>query len=311
MDREVKLPEIERGIPYSAVALSQREGWDEVDLDIRKQRELGADGSRTVIFVADTGVPDHSDIPKPIHTINATSETERDLNNHSTWIVGKLSAINNDIGYQGICQGASVIPVKVLRNNGSGSGTDIERGMAKALEFWREHPKRKSGEWIIAFYSMSYGGGAYSGREFALFEDMIREGIVPCASAGNENRQTPSYPAAYENVIKVGAYDRARQKASFTNYGPWVDFVGPGVKVPSTVNSSEYAEYDGTSMSNPIVVGTLANFVSYRPNDKWIHDFHGLKEAVASHMKQLPGEWDGDGVFLPASGLTRKKHWIF
>jgi hypothetical protein len=64
-------------------------------------------------------------------------------------------------------------------------------------------------------------------------------------------------------------------------------------------------------MACPILAGCLANFVSQRPNDKWIHNFHGLKEATKDYMKDLPGTWDGDGVFLPHKAGKDNIHNIF
>lgn len=289
---------------------NQNIGWDELDLKL--DESFGRENEPRVLhFSADTGKPNHPDIPEPVDAKNFTRDSSvDDANWHQTWIDGKKFAFNNDIGYQGICPSDSAyVVLKVLNNQGSGS--NMISAMRWALNFWKNHERRRSGEWVCAFYGMSYGGGGYSAEEQRLFRDMIAEGIIPNASSGNEKRSNPSYPAAYEAVYKCGAYDRNRERASFTNYGPWTDFVAPGVNVPSTVGRSGYAPYSGTSMSRPITEGCLANFASSRPNDKWVHNFHGLKEAVQDHMVDLPGTWDGDGVFTPAKAVVRNKHFIF
>lgn len=313
---DVGLPPIERGPAMEVSTFSQRIGWDQQDLQMQLPWDMNALGQRTVTMVPDTGVYDHVDIKAPMDTYNATPESPKDRNNHSTWICGAIGAINNEIGYRGYAAETGLIPIKVLRDSGSGSGADIEKAMRWALEWWTRHPDRPAklggtGKLLTCFYSMSYGGGGYSQREFQLFQDMIKVGIIPCASSGNESRRSPSYPAAYDGVRKHGAYGKGRLKASFTNYGPWTDAVGPGVNVPSTVNSRDYANYSGTSMSNPIIVATLASFVSAHPNDTWLHDAYGLSEAIAEHMENLPGDWDGKGVFLPAKAITRNEHFIF
>lgn len=291
-------------------ALEQNVGWHEVDLELDKS--FGRENEpRALIFIADTGLPNHVDIPKPVEAKNFTNDASvNDQNYHSTWINGCLTAYNNDIGYQGICPEDTPVAIAKVLNN-QGSGWNMLAAMRWALEFWTTHPKRRSGEWVCAFYGMSYGGGGYSADEQKLFRDMVAAGIIPNASSGNESRSAPSYPAAYEAVYKCGAYDRNRDQASFTNYGPWTDFVAPGVNVPGPVGRNQWSLYSGTSMSRPITEGTLANFVSSRPDDKWVHNFHGLKEAVAPFMKNLPGTWDGDGVFLPAKATVRNKHFIF
>ena len=59
--------------------------------------------------------------------------------------------------------------------------------------------------------------------------------MVIVAAAGNDNTSTQSYPAAYTNMIAVGATDKSDAKASFSNYGSsWVDVAAPGISILST-----------------------------------------------------------------------------
>ncbi len=78
------------------------------------------------------------------------------------------------------------------------------------------------------------------------------------ASAGNYNSTTLRYPAAYSNVLSVGAVDDDYTKASFSNYGSYIDVVAPGVHIASTWMPDTYVYIDGTSMSSPIVAGVAA-----------------------------------------------------
>ena len=49
------------------------------------------------------------------------------------------------------------------------------------------------------------------------------------AAAGNGGTSGPRYAAAYPGVIAVAATDQDDQRASFSNYGSWVDVAAPGV----------------------------------------------------------------------------------
>ena len=88
-------------------------------------------------------------------------------------------------------------------------------------------------------------------------------GVVVGASA-NENRDDPYYPAGYNPVIAVSATDQTDAKASFSNYGSWVDISAPGVAVMSTIRNG-YDSFQGTSMACPHVSGVLALMASEFP----------------------------------------------
>ena len=90
---------------------------------------------------------------------------------------------------------------------------------------------------------------------------------VIVAAAGNNNQQTLFYPAAYDDfVIAVGATDANDQKATFSNYGSWVDLMAPGVSIWSTYNDDNYAALSGTSMATPFASGVAGLVYSNHMN---------------------------------------------
>lgn len=96
--------------------------------------------------------------------------------------------------------------------------------------------------------------------------------LTVVAAAGNRNRSDELfYPAAFSDVIAVGALDHDLLRAPFSNYGPWVNAWALGVGVDSSfVGRDVTATVDtdpggldgacgsGTSFAAPRVAGAIA-----------------------------------------------------
>ncbi len=101
----------------------------------------------------------------------------------------------------------------------------------------------------------------------------IRGGLF-IASAGNANSGAEFYPAAHPAAISVGATDHDDQKASYSNFGSWVDIAAPGGErtsqpIISTVHERHGTyggpSWAGTSMAAPSVAGVAALIASAEP----------------------------------------------
>ena len=105
---------------------------------------------------------------------------------------------------------------------------------------------------IDYFIANGNGGGLVDDGGFVLF------------AAGNYNSMGAYYPAFYESTIAVAAVDNQNEKATFSNYGTWVDISAPGVNIYSTFNTPiAYGQLSGTSMATPHVSGVLALMVDH------------------------------------------------
>lgn len=102
------------------------------------------------------------------------------------------------------------------------------------------------------------------------------KGGVVIFAAGNDNLPYGA-PANYEPIISVGAIDQDGTRASFSNYGDWVDIAAPGVAIRSTIPEG-YGNLQGTSMACPHVSGVAALIVSYYGGPGFTADM--LKERL-------------------------------
>ncbi len=92
-----------------------------------------------------------------------------------------------------------------------------------------------------------------------------RSGVVVAVSAGGMLNAWPEGAITGRNVAKAPAPVNDRFFASFSNIGPEVDFIGPGVGIISWVSKDSKGVMDGTSMACPAVAGLFARLLSRDP----------------------------------------------
>jgi subtilisin family serine protease len=178
--------------------------------------------------------------------VNYTDSPEDgDVHGHGTHVAGSVAALtDNQKGVSGTCPGCTLYDVKVLDDAGSGAYSWISEGIIWAAD---------NGAKVI---NMSLGGRTGSSTVRSAIDYAWGKGVVVVAAAGNDGTSAHAYPAAYNNVLAVGATDNRDSKASFSNYGSsWVDVAAPGVGILSTTVDGAYGTKSGTSMATPHVAG--------------------------------------------------------
>jgi subtilisin family serine protease len=218
--------------------------------------------SDLLVAVIDTGIDyNHPDlaanyVPLGYDWVNNDPDP-RDDYGHGTHCAGIIAAaMNNNVGIAGVAQ-VKIMAEKVIDNGGWGYADWFAEGVINATD---------SGAKIL---SISLGG--YGDSE--LMHDSLKyaydAGVLIVAAAANDNSNIKPYPAGYSEVVAVAATDQNDQKASFSNWGDWIELSAPGVSVYSTMPtysvtlngygySMNYDYLSGTSMACPHVAGVAA-----------------------------------------------------
>lgn len=200
------------------------------------------------VAIIDTGIDlDHPDLKDNIKGgFNALrkNKSPEDDNGHGTHVAGIIGACNNDIGVVGMIPNADLYAIKALDSNGNGYVSDIIEGIDWSIKN------------DIDIINMSLG---MTNNSVALHDIIIRAynlGIIMVAAAGNNYGENIEYPAAYEEVIGIGATDKDGNIAEFSaevGVYSWA----PGVEIYSTAIGGGYVKMSGTSMATPHWIGLV------------------------------------------------------
>ena len=260
--------EIERNAPWGLARISHRSS---LSFGTFNKYLYSADGGEGVdVYIIDTGTNvEHVDFEGRASwgkTIPSGDEDE-DGNGHGTHCSGTVAGKK-----YGVAKKAHIKAVKVLRSNGSGSMSDVVKGVEYAAE---EHTKNvdaaKKGKGKKGFKgsaaNMSLGGGKSPTLDAAV-NAAVEVGIHFAVAAGNDNADSCNYsPASAQKAVTVGASTLSDERAYFSNYGKCNDIFAPGLNILSTWKGSKYAvnTISGTSMASPHIAGLLAYLLSLQP----------------------------------------------
>lgn len=236
---------------------------------------------------------------------------EHDQNSHGTHVTSTILGYSlGGVPVNGVAPMVTVIPVKVLNQNGSGWSSVVARGITYVADL-------KAGP--LADYpvviNMSLGGPVLDAMEKAAIDYAISQGVIVVASAGNAGTAGMGYPGAYAPVISVAASGWIGEWYPPGNRAWWynlnvseptnpahfyittfssrqlagqdLDVAAPGSWVvgPYQVNSGQTSYYflGGTSMASPHVAGIAALMMEKNPALTQ-SDVEGILEASAIYL---------------------------
>ncbi len=145
-----------------------------------------------------------------------------DTNGHGTHVAGTIAATYNGSGVVGVAPQSRILAGRVCGNQGCSS-----LGIVKGI-YWGIEER-------VDVINMSLGGKNASRATAEAVAAAENAGVVVVAASGNDGEERVSFPAAHPEAIAVGAISPFLQRASFSNYGPELDIVAPGVDVLSSV----------------------------------------------------------------------------
>jgi len=222
---------------------------DQRDLPLSTSYTYSATGSGVRAYILDTGIlSTHNDFGGRVisgYTAISDGRGSTDCNGHGTHVAGTVGG-----GVWGVAKGVSLVPVRVLDCNGSGTMSGVIAG----VDWVRGQSYRP------AVANMSLGGGASSSLDTAV-KNAIAAGITFVVAAGNSNRDACNYsPARVPEAITVGATTSSDARASYSNFGSCLDLFAPGSSITSAWHTSNSATntISGTSMASPHVAGVAA-----------------------------------------------------
>lgn len=248
MNRGVKNIKNMGKTPYGVTMIQAKNMW------IESSRGEGIN-----IAIIDSGCDvDHESLKDNIVAVrNFTDEDKKNPNividrvGHGTHVAGIIAANGNNNTVMGVAPWANLYILKAIDRTGSGKVNWVVNAINYAVD-------QK-----VDIISMSLGMSENDPKLEKAVKHAVNNNILVVCAAGNEGDGDAdafeySYPAAYIDVISVGAVDKKGVPAEFSNSNLVVDLVAPGVDILSTYPNDQFALLSGTSMAAPHVTGSLA-----------------------------------------------------
>jgi hypothetical protein len=195
------------------------------------------------------------DVPLPV---------DSDLGGHGTAVAGLATATtDNGVGIAGVDWGAEVLPIRVFDASGCADDAAVADAMYLAAD---------AGASVV---NLSLGGPTDAPAVHQAVKDVTARGVLVVAASGNARAvgNEVSYPAAYDEVVAVGATTRTGALAPYSSSGPHLDLTAPGGDGRATPASDlivlgegdTLATQAGTSFATPLVSASALLFRAQYP----------------------------------------------
>ncbi len=294
-DPRVAYVERDREISLSATQSGATWGLDRIDqpaLPLNGTYIYTSTGAGVRVFIVDTGIRvDHEDFGGRViggYTAIGDGRGTADCHGHGTHVAGTVGG-----SAYGVAKGVTLVPVRVLDCEGSGSTSGVIAGV----------------EWITgqtprpAVANMSLGGGPSRALDTAV-TNSIRSGVSYSLAAGNEGADAcKSSPGRVLDALTIAATNSGDAKPWWSNFGDCVDWFAPGASVTSTYHWTKTATVtmSGTSMAAPHTAGAAALLLEASPGATPAQVREGLAAALTRGIVTGSSTTNNDLLFVGAA----------
>jgi serine protease len=224
---------------------------------------------------------------------------------HGTHVAGTVAAADNDLGGIGVAYGASLMPVRVLGEGGTGASGDLLAALS-----WVNGDD--SGTPRAQVVNLSLGGLPYIEALADVISEGAGRGVIYVAAAGNSASTEATYPAAFEHVLAVSAVDGAGALASYSNHGGWVDLAAPGGDLTRDANADGRADALGWGVidaAQAVLAATDSSALDLMTASPAVASLSSERQPSVSVVLAVYGE-QAEAVTIQSVALTPEVDWV-
>jgi thermitase len=215
-------------------------------------------GSGVTVAVCDSGIDaSHPDLAGQLvpgwNVVSNTADTA-DIAGHGTAVAGVIAALtNNSIGGASVAPRSRLMPIRITDRTDTYS---YFSDMAECVTWAADHGAR------IA--NLSYSGAAGSSAVASAGSYLMSKGGVLAVAAANDGTDLGYSNSPY--MLVAAATQKDDTRASYSNYGAYVDIAAPGSDIFTTKMGGGYSLVVGTSFATPNAAATAALVMSANPD---------------------------------------------
>ncbi len=238
-------------------AVDTNVSWSDVLVKADYAANLGLDGTGVRVAVIDSGLNaengnlQNANIAAGYDYVDDSAEQMSDGLGHGTNVTQMIVGDGEGRAVKGIAPEATIVPLRCFNDEGTAETADLLQALYDAVDIYD-----------CDVINISWGFNSGSTELLNAVKHVSDAGAIAVGAVGNVNEDTPQgtvvYPAAYEQVVGVGAVDSSLAVTSFSVQTEAVYACAPGEWTIFVGNSGSLIQSRGTSFAAPCVSAMAA-----------------------------------------------------